>query len=91
MFCSIFYLFIAHLTLTIVLFMTMCIANMTIHYQEVRDNPKNEDLSGSDVFYEVFAKYWASLIGSFFALVMSIFVFGLCGFHTYLVSKGLTT
>ena len=73
------------------LFISMTIANLAIHYEEVRDNPENEDLSGSDVFYEVFAKYWVSMLGSLIALVMSIFVFGLCGFHSYLVSVALTT
>ena len=31
------------------------------------------------------------MIGAFIAILFSIFVFGLCGFHTYLVQKALTT
>lgn len=73
------------------LFTAMCIFNLVIHYHEVRDNPVNKDLSGADCFYEVFAKYWASLIGAFIAVIFSIFVFGLWGFHTYLINKNLTT
>ena len=68
----------------------MCIANMVIHYQELEDDPDFSD-SGSDIFGEVMKKYWASLIGSFIAVLFSIFVFGLCGFHTYLVQSALTT
>ena len=73
------------------MFATLCIANMVIEYQEVRDDPNNWDLSGADVFQEVLKKYWASFIGAFIATLFSIFVFGLCGFHTYLVNVALTT
>ena len=89
--CSLFFIFLTHLTLTMALFITMCIANMVIHYGEVEDNPDNSDLSGAEVFGEVMKEYWISIVGSFIASVFSIFVFGLCGFHTYLVSIGLTT
>ena len=72
------------------LFTSMCIANMVIHYQELEDDP-DLDHSGSEIFGEVMKKYWASFIGSFIAVLFSIFVFGLCGFHTYLVQSALTT
>lgn len=57
----------------------------------MRDEPENHSLSGTDVFFEVFKKYWASLFGAFIATLFSIFVFGLCGYHTFLVNKALTT
>jgi len=88
---SLFYTFVVHLTLMIIVFTTLCIANLVIHYDEVRENPVNVDLTGGDVFYEVFAKYWASMVGAFIAVLFSIFVFGLCGFHTYLINRNLTT
>lgn len=69
----------------------MCLANIVIHYNEVRDNPDNEDLSGAEVFWEVFKQYWVSMLGAFIAVLFSIFVFALCGFHSYLVCKALTT
>jgi len=75
----------------IILFTTLCIANMVIHYGEVEENPENAHLSGPEVFHEVLKKYWASLLGAFIAVLFSIFVFSLCGFHTYLVQKALTT
>ena len=62
-----------------------------MHFHEVRDNPDNEDLDGGEVFFKVFQKYWASMVGAFIAILFSIFVFGLCGFHTYLIQKALTT
>ena len=49
----------------------MCIANMVIHYGEVRDDPANANLNGGEVFGEVLAKYWISLVGSFIATVVS--------------------
>ena len=82
---SLFYIFVLHLTMTIILFSTLCIANLVLHFHEVRDNPDNEDLNGGEVFFKVFQKYWASMVGAFIAILFSIFVFGLCGFHTYLV------
>ena len=69
--------------MTIVLFTTMCIANLVIHHGEVSE--LNPDLSGGEVTKQVFRKYWSSFVGAFIAIFFSIFVFGLCGFHTYLV------
>ena len=64
---------------------------MVIHYQEVREDPANSELSGSDVFFETFKLYWSALLGSFIAILFSVFVFGLCGYHSFLVNKALTT
>ena len=58
---------------------------MIIHYHEVADDPRNVDLGSFDIFFEVLVKYWASLVGAFIAGLFSIFIFGLYGFHTYLV------
>ena len=88
---NLFYLFVAHLTITIIVFATMCIANLLIHYHEVRDNPENYFWSNGDVYFEVFKNYWVSIVGAFIAILFAFFVFGLCGFHTYLVCKGATT
>ena len=90
-FVSLFYIFVLHLTLTIILFTTMCVANIVIHYNELSDNPENEDLSGAEVFWEVTKQYWVSMLGAFIAVLFSIFVFALCGFHSYLVCMALTT
>lgn len=88
---SLFYIFVLHLTLTIVLFTTLCICNIVIHFNELRGNPENEALSNSEVFLEVVKTYWVSLVGALFATLFSLFVFALCGFHTFLVFKALTT
>ena len=80
-----------HLTVTIILFTIMCIANLAMHFEEVQDDPANIGLNGGEIFYKVFSQYWASLIGGFIAVLFSIFVFGLCGFHTYLINRNLTT
>lgn len=77
------------MALTILLFTVMCIANMVIHYNEVSDEEVH--LSGPEVFGKVLSKYWISIVGAFIAILFSIFVFGLWGFHTYLVHIGLTT
>ena len=60
-----------HLTLMIILFTTLCIANLVLHYDEVEKNPLNADLSGPEIFLEVFKKYWVSLIGSFISVLVS--------------------
>ena len=69
---SLFYLFVGHLTCTIVVFTTMCIANMVIHYDEVANEPGNENKDGGEIFFEVFSKYWAALIGAFIAVFVSL-------------------
>ena len=69
----------------------MCICNIVIHYNEVSDSPDNDELESSEVFGKVFKKYWVSLVSGFIAVLFSIFVFALCGFHTFLVFKALTT
>ena len=51
---SLFYIFVLHLTMTIILFSTLCIANLVLHFHEVRDNPDNEDMGGGEVFFKVF-------------------------------------
>ena len=89
--CSLFYIFVVHLTLTIILFTTLCLTNVVIHYNELRDNPKNDHLSGGEVYWEVTKTYWVSMLGAFIAVLFSLFVFALCGFHTYLVFLALTT
>lgn len=75
----------------IILFTTLCIANLVIHYQEVSADPDNEDKSFISVTGKVLSKYWASFVGAFIAIIFSIFVFGLCGYHSFLVSTALTT
>ena len=78
-----FYIFISHLTVTIILLVTMCIANLVIDYEETEK--EHPDMSGPEVFGETMSVYWWSFVASFICLVFSIFVFGLCGFHSYLV------
>ena len=78
-----FYIFITHLTATIILLVAMCIANLYIEFEEISN--ENEDMSGPEIFGETLKKYWWSFIAAFIALVFSIFVFGLFGFHSYLV------
>lgn len=65
------------------LLVCLCIANIVIEYDEVEQ--ENPDMSGTEVFGEVMSKYWWSLVATFIATLFSIFVFGLCGFHTYLI------
>lgn len=60
-----------NLTLTIIIFTTLCIANLVIHYDEVENEPKNAEMSGGEIFFEVFSKYWISLVGSFIAVLVS--------------------
>lgn len=86
-----FYIFISHLTLTIILLVIMCIANLVIDYEEIEEAEENKDMAGYEIFGETMRAYWWSFVAAFFAIVFSIFVFGLCGFHTYLISKALTT
>lgn len=54
----------------IIVFTTLCIANLVIHYEEVELNPANSGMSGGDIFFEVFSKYWISLVGSFIAVLV---------------------
>ena len=75
----------------IILFTTLCIANVVIHYNEISDDPSKQDLSGGEIFLRVFKTYWISFAGTFVAVLFSIFVFALCGFHTMLIFRGLTT
>ena len=75
--------------MTIILFLSLCIANIAVHYEEVEEEQLH--LKGHEVFGEVMAKYWSALLGAFIAFVFSIFVFGLFGYHTFLVNKALTT
>ena len=84
-FDSLFYIFVAHLTLTIALFTVMCIANLVLHSNDLAEDESLGITNGAERFGEVLKEYWASLIGVIIAGVFSIFVFGLCGFHTYLV------
>ena len=77
--------------MTIILLVIMCIANLVIDYNEIEAAEENVDMAGHEVFGETMKAYWWSFIAAFFAIVFSIFVFGLCGFHTYLISKALTT
>ena len=79
------------MALTIFIFTFLCLANMILHVKDVKDDPENEGMGGGEAFRETMKSYWISLVGSFIAVVFSIFVFGLCGFHTYLVHIGLTT
>ena len=69
---SLFYIFVLHLTLMIILFTVMCVANMVIHADEVKDDPKNADLNGGDVFYLVLSRYWISMVGAFIAVLVSL-------------------
>ena len=77
--------------MTIAVFCTLCIANLVIHYHEVAEKPHNAKLSNLELFAKVSKKYWASEVGAFIAMLFSIFVFGLCGFHTFLVNRAVTT
>ena len=86
-----FYIFISHLTLTILLLVIMCIANLVIDYAEIEASEDSVGLAGHEIFGETMASYWWSFLAALFCLIFSIFVFGLCGFHTYLISKSLTT
>ena len=64
-----FYIFISHLTATIVLLVTMCICNLVIDYDYVKaDNP---DLDGPEVFGKTLETYWFSVVASFIATVVS--------------------
>lgn len=78
-----FYIFICHLTATIVLLVVLCIANLVIDYDLTE--AENPNLSGMEVFGETMSTYWWSVVAAFIATLFSIFVFGLCGFHTYLI------
>ena len=80
-----FYIFVVHLTLTIALFTAMCISNLVLHSSDLADDPDLQVSNGAERFGEVLKEYWASFLGVIIAGVFSIFVFGLCGFHTYLV------
>lgn len=56
----------------IILFTTLCILNLVIHYNELSDDPDNIDKSGGDIFVEVLNKYWISVIGAFIAVLVSL-------------------
>ena len=63
----------------------MCISNLVLHSSDLAEDPNIKVSNGAERFGEVLKDYWASLIGVIIAGVFSIFVCGLCGFHTYLV------
>jgi len=56
----------------IILFTTLCILNLVIHYNELRDEPDNIDMSGGEIFVEVLNKYWISIVGAFIAVLVSL-------------------
>ena len=77
----------------IVVAATLCIANLVIHYQQVQETLllAEDTASVGSILKEVLKQFPMSLVIAVFATVFSIFVFALCGFHTYLVSLNLTT
>ena len=44
-----------------------------------------------DVWKVTLKEWWGSIVVAFIAVLFSIFVFALMGFHSYIISIGLTT
>lgn len=88
-----FYWFVVSLALLIILYAYMCIANVLIHYQETfeEDLVANPETTWKEAFWDTLSRYWSSVLGAFVAFLFSIFIFALCGFHSYIVSRALTT
>ena len=80
-----------HLTLVIALTTSLCILNVVIEFQETRANHSEEKLTNVEVWVLTFKEYWGSIVVAFVAVLFSIFVFALFGFHSYIISLNLTT
>ena len=71
----------------------MCILNVHLHFQETREAHKEEERFESNwaVLRLTLWSYWGSILIAIYAIVFGIFVFGLTGFHTLIISENLTT
>lgn len=69
-FCSLFYWFISHLTITIIILTTMSILNLVIHYNETLALPENANKTPLDIFKITMSKYWASMV----IIIITVFV-----------------
>lgn len=81
---SLFYTFVVLLTLTILLFTAMCVANLLIHFWEVEGDPGNVGLTTWGILRLVFRRYWVSLVGSLIAVLVSA---GLVSTHPAAVQR----
>jgi palmitoyltransferase ZDHHC9/14/18 len=93
---SLFFAFITHLTFLIILMCSMCVANLVIHYKEEVDRfllsgHTEDEISKLGLVGQTFRDYWASAAVSIFAILFSIFVFALFGFHSFIAVYNLTT
>ena len=76
---NLFYWFVFHLTLMIVLITWLCGLNVLVHYRESED------------YGYTLKAHWPSVVVAAVAILFSTFVFALLGFHSYIISEGLTT
>ena len=91
---NLFFWFVFHLSLTIMLTTSLCILNVVIHYQETKANHYDELGATPDfgpTMWITLKEYWGSVVVAFIATLFSIFVFALFGFHSYIISLNLTT
>lgn len=65
----------------------MCVANLWLDYINLRSKYQNENAPQDSwqLFKMIAAAYPASFAIAIFSIVFSIFVFALCGFHSFLV------
>lgn len=90
---NLFYWFIAHLTLLIIVATVICIANLVIHFHEIEAQLllAGEEVAISPILNQVLKHFPMSLIIALFTIVFSLFVLALFVFHSYLLCVNLTT
>ena len=72
----------------------LCILNVVIHYRDTKADHFEElgvHPKAMDVWKITLKEYWGSVVVAFVAVLFSIFVFALFGFHSYIISLNLTT
>ena len=72
----------------------LCIFNVILHYRDTKEAHLAEwgtHPPALDVWKETLKEWWGSIIVAFIAVLFSIFVFALMGFHSYIISINLTT
>ena len=71
----------------------LCIVHVVVEFQEVAaaHSAKGEHPSNWHVTKMVLQQYWPSVAVAFVAILFSLFVVTLSGFHCYIVSLNLTT
>ena len=88
-----FYAFVSHLAVMMLLTIVLSIMNVFVHFYETKEDHLEEEIfrSNGDIWKLTCQKYWGSIAIAFYALLFGVFVFGLCGFHTWIISLNLST